>query len=191
MKEINSKPTFRPSGFSDDHQSLAYSQFANINDFDNMGRTLLHYAARAQDIIKTKLFLDLGANVNSVDNFSQSPLGFALSTGGKSTLDIVKFLLVNGADPNLAEDGVLTPLHLAIRAGLNDCALELLKFGANVNANNPSGLGSPLSHAIEKDACCKSENVTMVRMLLDFGADPNLLDILLPIQKLDFAENLT
>lgn len=51
----------------------------------------------------------------------------------------VKFLLENGAEPNLAYDKMSYPLHIASAKGHELCILELLKGGAAINKLDNKG----------------------------------------------------
>ena len=62
----------------------------------------------------------------------------------KGHADVVKFLLDQGADPNVVENSGDTPLHYAASWGFVDCARLLLSRGAEVNMRNRDGQ-TPLS----------------------------------------------
>lgn len=51
----------------------------------------------------------------------------------------IKFLLDNGAEPNLAYDNMAYPLHLAAAKGHELCILELMKGGAEINKLDTKG----------------------------------------------------
>ena len=65
-------------------------------------------------------------------------------------VDELRTALVTGADPNkmtgAAEHAGWTPLHMAVALNRPDLLLELLKFGANPNIEDPKG-SPPLLYA--------------------------------------------
>ncbi|MFN4241559.1 MAG: ankyrin repeat domain-containing protein [Erythrobacter cryptus] len=81
----------------------------------------------------------------------------------------LRFLLENGADPNIRNRKGITPLQLAVALGFVDGAEILIKRGANVNISDQTG-ETPLIAAVH------ARNVPMVRLLLDKGADPDRPD---------------
>lgn len=105
----------------------------------------------------------------------KGPLGSATKKSyheHPASLNIVKFLLKNGAKVNAQNAFSNTPLHSACIEGLTDCAEALLEAGANIQ--QPSGTmsngASPLHFAAEYS------HSNLVKMLLDKGADANALD---------------
>lgn len=81
----------------------------------------------------------------------------------------LRFLLENGADPNIRNRKGIAPLQLAVALGYVDGAEILIKRGANVNISDQTG-ETPLIAAVH------ARNVPMVRLLLDKGADPDRPD---------------
>nr|DAD38510.1 TPA_asm: hypothetical protein HUJ06_012832 [Nelumbo nucifera] len=131
-------------------------------DYD--GRSALHLAASRghEDIVK--FLMQRGANVNCIDKFGNTPLLEALKSGHdsvaailvkngallnledagcylckvviESNIDFLKRLLENGLDPNSKNYDQRTPLHVAAAEGLHLVAKILIKFGANVLAQD-------------------------------------------------------
>lgn len=81
----------------------------------------------------------------------------------------VRFLLDNGADPNIRNRRGVAPLQLATSLGFVEGAESLIKSGANVNISDQTG-ETPLIAAVH------SRNVPLVRLLLAKGADPDRSD---------------
>ena len=104
--------------------------------------------------------------INTQDDEGMTPLAGAVV---QERVDVVRFLLDNGADPNIPNKHGLTPLeHACGRDRTNALALAklLLAKGALVNATNVAGFTiPPLEWAISSD------NTELVEFLLDHGAD--------------------
>lgn len=97
---------------------------------------------------------------------------------GESALHIVvrrgdmaylSYLLSKGADANLRDDKGETPMLLATRLGRKEMVDVLAKSSGNVNLANSSG-ETPLIIAVQR------RDQTLVRDLLDLGADPDQAD---------------
>lgn len=99
-----------------------------------------HRAARAGDIETLARMLEAGTPIDSVDHHGQTALHWASRVERQKTLEqqlrSVKFLISRGANVN-AKSNLSTALHAAMgtRYG-TPIALELISFGADVNAIN-------------------------------------------------------
>ncbi|TRY57010.1 hypothetical protein DNTS_023922 [Danionella cerebrum] len=82
--------------------------------------------------------------INKRTNRSQTPLILAV---GRKHLSCVKYLLEEGADPNLANNQWETPLYKACEKANEDIVQILLKFGASPTKACIQG-GTPLHEAV-------------------------------------------
>lgn len=90
--------------------------------------TILHDMAQKGDIEKAVLLLKHGADINPVDEEYQStPLGMATRWGH---IEMVEFLLKQGADPTKSGAAWSTPLAWAIKKGHSEIAHLLKQSGA-------------------------------------------------------------
>ncbi|KAL7297970.1 hypothetical protein TKK_0008983 [Trichogramma kaykai] len=112
--------------------------------------------------------------VNAQDRLGRTLLHVALSRGH---INWVKFLLRNGADPNLANNDGLTPLHFLSKSEYGDKMAETFfkicdeKYQTlQINAQDKIGK-TPLHYTLSNG--CKKQ---ILRVLLRKGADSNLAD---------------
>lgn len=112
------------------------------------------------------------------------------SSNGESALHIVvrrgdmaylSYLLSKGADANLRDDKGETAILLATRLGRKEMVDALAKSNGNVNLANASG-ETPLIIAVQR------RDQSLVRDLLDLGADPDQADHLQGFSAREYAQ---
>jgi ankyrin repeat protein len=165
------------------------------------GMTALHYAARDGHVDAVRLLLDAGADINEVTEGDQtSPVLIAIINGH---YDLALELLERGADPRLASEDGATPLFAAInsewalrtwypqptawqqqRTTYLELMEALLKKGADVNAQvkthiwyaayNAGRMGVDYSGATAFWRAAYATDVKAMRLLVAYGADPNI-----------------
>ncbi|XP_048545778.1 uncharacterized protein LOC125524792 [Triticum urartu] len=127
------------------------------------GAGALHVAAvHGRMQVCAYLVEEIQIDVNAADDKGDTPLTFALRG---CTVEIVKYLLHHGADPNNPDENGITALHVAAGEGMCEMIEVLLSKGADVNSF--SKCGTPLYLAII------GEQVAAVKTLLDHHADYN------------------
>ena len=90
--------------------------------------TILHDMAQKGNIEKAELLIRYGADINAVDEEYQStPLGMAARWGH---IEMVAYLLAQGADPGKSGAPWATPLAWANKKGYNEIENILLKRGS-------------------------------------------------------------
>ena len=97
---------------------------------------------RPDDVIaeSVKLLLSKGFDPNSVDNFGQTPLHYAVKDGNKSAIQL---LLQAGANPNSTESyNGNSALHYAATLGVEEFIRALLAAGGDVNLTRNDGENS-------------------------------------------------
>jgi ankyrin repeat protein len=82
-------------------------------------------------------------------------------------LEIVRLLLLFGADPNAVDKHAVSPLMATVEEGFLDAAAILLKYGADSNLSSAPEHDSPFASAIVK------EDAHFIRLFLMYGADTN------------------
>lgn len=90
------------------------------------------------------------------------------------------YLLGQHANPNLADDEGNTALHIAAQIGYPEGVRWLNVVNADVNARNDRG-ETPLILAVQQ------RNATVVRQLVDAGADPEITDSVVGMSARDYA----
>jgi ankyrin repeat protein len=162
------------------------------------GWTALMFAARQGAREAARALADAKAALDITDPDGSSALIFAIINGN---YDVAKLLVEKGADANLADKTGATPLYSAVEmhtmattfgrpdlpplvvAGSVDAVKMLLAHGANPNATLKSkvlkrvynaGDGKLDSGATALMRAAKGGDVTLMRVLLDAGADPTL-----------------
>ena len=119
-------------------------------------------AIRRGDLALLESHLREGAPVNVQTSEGTTPLMLAVLFG---TSDTVRLLLEHGADPNAVDKSGASPLLFA--AGELQKAQLLIGAGAKVNARSALG-NTPLIAA-----AAHPDNLAVIKLLLDKGADAN------------------
>ena len=149
--------------------------FTNNNQFmtpmvrewkNNIGDTVLHFAAvlNLEDVAKS--MIDAGANVDARDKGQVTPLHYA-AVGNADK--VVPLLLAAGADINARDNFQKTPLHGAAMCNADKVVPLLLAAGADIDARDNSQ-DTPLHYAAYGSAD------KVVPLLLAAGADINARD---------------
>ncbi len=166
---------------------------ADPNKHDDDNATALMWAAR--DLEKTRLLAAHGAGVNAKSDDHRTPLMIAARRPG--AVQIVKFLLDKGADPNpntvpVAES---SPLLEALTAGDDAIVKLLLQRGADAKATADQGIVMAVATKCTKGLELLAKRITdkkdytlalqqtaflgdarAIRLMLDHGADVNAFD---------------
>jgi ankyrin repeat protein len=193
-----------------------------IQDAIPGGMTALLYAARDGRLDSAKVFVAAKADVNQTEANGITPLLMAITN---DHVDVARFLLDRGAGVNTADWWGRTPLWAAVevrnrdmgRGGEHDidrgAALDLIKTlierGADVNARTKEYAPirrwvTPLNDISWVDftgqtpflRAALSGDITVMRLLLDKGADPNIATFagttaLMAAAGVNWAENQT
>ncbi|HTL92314.1 MAG TPA: ankyrin repeat domain-containing protein [Steroidobacteraceae bacterium] len=151
------------------------------------GQTALMLASSVGSVPIAQMLISKGAHVNAVENFrGQTALMWAAA---ENHPDVVDLLLKHHADVKVRgkyddwqrqmtsepraqfrSTGGLTALLYATRSGCLQCAVSIVKAGADVNQPNPDGV-TPLINAID------AHSFDIAMFLLDKGANPSIWDM--------------
>ncbi|XP_026867891.2 ankyrin repeat and SOCS box protein 4 isoform X2 [Electrophorus electricus] len=141
------------------------------------GKTPLHVACEVSHADCVNLLLNWGAKVNSVSLSGHSPLHYCITP---ESVACAKQLILKGAEVNMPSQNTEedTPLHTAARFGISELVALYTAHGADVDAAN-SHMETPLITAAfwamdSREQTYSANHHLVSRMLLDYGADPNL-----------------
>ena len=145
------------SGHSDVAKFLINSHSANYTMADAQGVLPFHLACKHNQIEIVKLLFRLGGldvNQKTDGHRQQTALSLALESGH---MKVAQFLVQHaGADPTIADDEGVLPLHLAAKQGYTQLFEELLDKGSDITAKPRNG-DNVLDYA------CKSGNKDFLR----------------------------
>jgi uncharacterized protein len=161
--------------------------------------TPLMYAARQGAIDSARVLLDARADIDAVDPDGTSALVLAIIN---AHYDLGALLLARGADPEIADASGMAALYAAVdmhtltwmqgrpapKTTDRLSSVDLVRLILEAGANPDAALTSPLllrHHALGDPALgagatplmrtAKTGDVAVMRMLLDYGADPALV----------------
>ena len=155
------------SGYSEVIQTLI-NYGADVDTKSKYGETPLLKAIEGKHLETIRILKKNGAKVEG------TYLRLAITPANK--IDILKFLLENGANPNHIDILGRTPLFFAAKAGRPDMVTILMDHGANINLQDHHE-----ETALMQLADNQPEHVEGVKILLEHGADPNIrANFLLP-----------
>jgi len=166
---------------------------------EKYGQGLLHYCT---DIETAQLLIDHGVNPNArCQHLGYSPLH--LEAGRNVNIEMIRLLLLNGADVNIKGNKGETPTHILCGFFLYCKKIEkvgslLIKYGAGVDTQDFDG-DTPLHWAVGKGRKINFENwgsVEAINFLIDNGCSPSItnnngetpLDIATNTGKLEFVK---
>lgn len=142
----------------------------------NTGGTPLNIAAQRGDIALAELLLANKANPNAKMETSETPLHTAATYGHEG---IAKLLIDHGAEVNARSKNGATPLIFAISHQNTPVARVLL--AAHADSNIGFQLGDPSASDLERTplylaVANQNSDAELVRLLLERGANPNIMD---------------
>lgn len=174
------------------------------------GFTALHYAAREGHMEAAKILLEGGADIDQPTGGDlTTPLLAAVINGN---YDLAKMLLEAGADPNMVSDDGVGPLFATLNIEWSlrtwypqpqmfrtqetsylELMEALLEAGADPNARtsthvwyaayNAGRMGVDFTGATPFWRAAYATDVTAMRLLHSYGADPNIWTIKLPSRR--------
>jgi ankyrin repeat protein len=157
---------------ADKLKALIHEDKARANargfDQDHFLVSALHAAAKANQPTCIKVLLSAGANLYAYDSQGTMALHAAVANDSE---DAIRALHAAGFDLEARSWTHKTALHLSFLAKRSTSKL-LLELGANVNAKTSDQEGEDMT-ALHFHSCLL-QDAAIIRMLLDFDADPAL-----------------
>ena len=130
---------------------LITNKIANLNDLNQEGQHVIHFAARNGNIAAIEKLVELGADINAKDNHEMVALHLATEY---NRISAIEKLVELGADVNAkAKDGS-TPLHLATEYNRISAIEKLVGLGADINSVDMQGIRPLEIAAINKHLRC-------------------------------------
>jgi ankyrin repeat protein len=182
------------------------SKGAKVNIKSPWGDTPLHAASHNPNVDVVKYLISKGADIHAKDSWGRTPLYSAVVQNNQShfydsgtgqtllypavvrntNIDVLKYLISQGADVNAKDKWGWTPFHRAVERNTNIDVLEcLVSQGADVNAKIEMSYNeTPLHLAAEKNP-----NIDVLKYLISQGADVNAKTELLDQTPLDLANS--
>jgi ankyrin repeat protein len=152
--------------------NAAYAPGSSLGPIGN--QSLLGVAANRGHLDVCRLLIERGANLEVVSDSGYTPLMWALASN--SGAEAAALLLDAGANPEpdtkpteVFAAAAVTPLIMAIRAGMTDIALRLIEAKVDVNSQDGSGCT-----ALKEASRAGLDSI--VDALIAAGADLNLAD---------------
>lgn len=146
---------------------LGENNFSDLTSPNSTGAIPIYRAAELNKLNVVRTLLRSGVDVNSTTDkkfASRSALAVAASNGH---LELIKFLILSGADINRLDVNGYTALNLALLSQKFEAIKILLESKADPNITGPKII-KPLIYAASRDY------KEVVELLLQHGADPNL-----------------
>ncbi|XP_015768943.1 PREDICTED: ankyrin-1-like [Acropora digitifera] len=152
---------------------LVLNDSIDVNVATTRNITPLLWASTAASSLSIKTLIDLGADVNA-RTFQESTFGFSSDTALRSAIhgnnaNVVKVLLTNKADANIADLQGNTLLHSSTSKGFFSISQLLIDSGCRMNVRNRVG-ETPVHSTV------RGKNVAYVKRLLSNNADANIQD---------------
>jgi ankyrin repeat protein len=124
----------------------------SIDEYNEIGNTLLTLAVKQGDLEITKYAIDHGANVNKPDEDGETPLSSAIAhidNDDYSGMQLLHLLLKKGADVNAQDNLGNTSLHYAVDFDVDGNNIEAIKLLLDTYHANPNIVSKDGSVALD------------------------------------------
>ena len=140
---------------------------ADVNAITDTNGTPFMFAILGNSQQVAQWLMDQGADVNTVGSNGWTALTIAAAKGN---VPLLQWLIKQGADTQVRDVYRFTPLMRSVDNGYVEAAAVLLSLvETDVNARDEYD-NTPLHHAVSVG------NIPMVNLLLEHGADPNIVN---------------
>ena len=158
FKDYVNRDKFNDMLFSYDEDEIkkAIKGKADLNAKYPSGYVFDEYLSDDSNADIVKMLLKAGANPN-LNMEDHSPLGLAAEY---NSVGLIKLLVSNGADLELADSRGYTPLMIAVKNKSKDAIDALIELGADVNASNDSDTVLSLAKTKQLQSLLKKAGAT-------------------------------
>ena len=147
-----------------------------IESTNDKGETPLCLAVIGGQVSTISALLSHNAQIEARTKKGLTPLLCARENVSTSRIDVMRVLLLNGANLDAKDENGDTALHQAVSLSRPDWVKFLLSFNPNLELQNNMG-ETPLLHAVDFSSLSYAEKVLeTVQLLLDAGADTKATD---------------
>lgn len=141
----------------------------DINAQNSDGLNALHYAAEAANVVIFQMLLKAGCNINTKTTAGETPLHFSLQF--KTDKIALVLLEIDGIDIKSSTELKWTPLHFAANKNFEQVVEKLLSMSKD-EVNSRTDLNKTPLHL-----ACQVGATKIIKMLVENGADPQVIDI--------------
>ncbi|KAL9083000.1 MAG: hypothetical protein Q9165_008696 [Trypethelium subeluteriae] len=169
-----------------DVMKIILSSITEIDDPDKRGRTALHESSWAGFKDCVQILVENGADPNGVDYHQRTPLFFACLGDSQHTIPTIKFLLdtlrqrkISISDINRPTKRMRTPLRQAAAHGFTeivDDLLQMIKSAEDIDKDAMINKADTRKRRTSLHCACYRGKTDCVRLLLEAGADVNIVD---------------
>lgn len=153
---------------------LLLSQGATVDVTADNGCTPIHCAAASANSEVVEVLLSAHSCLGRSDNGGNTPLHYAVDVNGVRASTVKKLAVAHPAAACITNNGMETPLHIAVRSGRQDADSILsavLEVATRTALNTKGSLGhTPLHLSILE------HRITLLRLLLTAGAETDTED---------------
>lgn len=171
MDELEKAVSYARKGNIDSFFELIISNPELVNYKDEFESNLLIEIISYADISVIKKLIDMGTDINLLDNEGMTAMHILIENRGSAYLKKIQLLLDSGFDLEIAGFNGWKPLHKAVFHNHYDIVQLLLDNGADINTRTElDNSKTALMIAANKNS------FRMVKFLVEFGADFKLKD---------------
>ena len=151
---------------------------ACINIRNTREETPLHTSTKYQSVSLMEYLLTLGADVNATDKEGETALANVTKFGfcNAKFTDMAKLLLKFGADVNIQDAALKSPLHHACESSPLEIVKLLLEKGAKLDILDRSGQ-CPIHYCLKNYHCEEDGLLDLLGVVLSNKEAPNCVDI--------------
>lgn len=173
-KQENIFDFFKLHNVSQNFDLGAFLTVHNINEQDENGCTILHYAVENSDCQLAYAIINAGANTNIQNKDGDTPLHVAYKKRKyEIPHDIINLLVSSGACLMIHNNEGETPLHCGIKKNA-DIPVEILKNITSIDLSNSKNRKTILNEALSLPIL---ENTLLIELLLNLNADASIDDL--------------